>query len=485
MILFSIAIVFKLAVNKSGLIPTILSGLILSPLLLERNDVRPEIFGYFFFSFIIYLLLTYPKNQKLIYFLPVVMFLWINIHITFVFGIFLILLLIIKVFITRNKNRNNLVLLYSIIFISLLVLLLNPHGLTGIIYPFNIFKNYGYTIVENQNLFYLSKMIFNPLIKYFFFISPVIIISLIILATVHQLTVALLLFVFYVLTIFQLRHLPFFILTAIPALAISFDQILKFITRRFTLPDNLKPLIIILLMFILSSCSVFFISNKYYLVFDHSKRFGLGYNGSHETAVEFVKKNNFQGNIFNNFDIGGYFIFRFYPKYKVFIDNRPEAYPVDFIGDVYKKLQIEQPVQDKIFKKYKITTVFFNHNDQTQWAEIFIGRLLKDRNWHLVYLDPEIFMAVKDSQLKDIRDNKGIFNKMINAEKNYINLLKLSRFFSIINENKSSNEAFLKAEEINPGSCSIKKSEFNQFIANSQFYLYKAQELKRNYWYCF
>ena len=185
LIFFSLAVVFKLALTKSSFVSAVLAGLVLSPLILERNGIRPEIFGYFFFSIILYILFTYPKNKKLIYFLPLIMVLWINIHISFVFGIFSILLLIIKACLPDLRGQARLVridqkITFFLIF-SLAILFVNPHGLKGVFYPFNIFQNYGYTIVENQSLFYLSQATFNPLIKYFFFISPLIVISLIIL----------------------------------------------------------------------------------------------------------------------------------------------------------------------------------------------------------------------------------------------------------------------------------------------------------------
>lgn len=476
----SVGIVLAISVKKSNLISTLMSGLILSPLLLERNDIRPEVFGYLFFSLIVYMLITYPNNKKLMYFLPLIMLVWINIHITFVFGIFLILLLLIKTLFSKEKYPYIFILIFS-----LFILIINPHGLKGVMYPFNIFQNYGYTIVENQNTFYLSKMIFDPLLKYLFLISPVVIISLIILTIVNQLTAALILLTFFCLTIFQFRHLPFFVLAAIPAFSISFDKIMRLILQKYPVMVSLKQLAIGILLLTLFLMSAFFISNKYYLIFDTDKQFGLGFRSVQEKAVEFVYENKLSGNIFNNFDIGGYFIYKFHPKYKVFIDNRPEAYPVDFINDVYKKLQVDQLVQDKVFEQYKIKTVFFNYNDQTEWGKAFVARILKDHNWRLIYLDPEVFIATIDDNFTDIRENKKIFRELINTENNYLNLLNLSKFFYFLEDRQLEGEAFAKAEDINPSSCAIKRVEFDLYRRNSQFYLYKARDLEKNSWYCF
>ena len=92
LIIGTVAILIKIAIKKSGVVSGIISGLIFALLLIERNDIRPEIFAYFFFSVILYLLLDGLKNSKVIYLLPIIMLLWINIHISFVFGVFLELL---------------------------------------------------------------------------------------------------------------------------------------------------------------------------------------------------------------------------------------------------------------------------------------------------------------------------------------------------------------------------------------------------------
>ena len=55
-------------------------------------------------------------------------------------------------------------------------------------------------------------------------------------------------------------------------------------------------------------------------------------------AADFYKTNKIQGPIFNNYDIGGYLIFHLYPE-KIFVDNRPEAYPTSFFQDVYIPMQ--------------------------------------------------------------------------------------------------------------------------------------------------
>jgi len=482
LILVAVGIVFKLAKEKGGLIPAIISGLIFTPFLIERNNIRPEMFGYLFFSIILYLLITYPKNTKIIYLLPLIMVLWINIHISFVFGLFLILFLFLKMFLFLKISKiEHLKSKISFMLLSILVLFLNPHGLNGLLYPFNIFQNYGYTIVENQSIFYLRSMIFNPLLNYFFFILPLLVIVVIVLASINRTIEAFLLVIFSIAVVFQWRHLPFFVLVAIPftSLALSKLIIKKIKTREIFFLTSL-----ILGLIILGS-SIFFISNKYYLIFGNDKKFGLGFSDPGSQGIDFIEKNKLKGNIFNNFDIGGFLIYKLYPQYQFFIDNRPEAYPADFVENVYKKLQVDVDFRKKIFEKYKIKTVIFSFTDQTQWGEAFLRGIFQDPEWRLVSLNKTIVVLTKNDRFKDLRENKSYLVNIIKEEDSYLELLYLSKLFSMMGFDNFSNEAFDKSVVINNDSCSAKRALEQKYLQRIDFYSFKERDLRKNAWYCF
>jgi len=58
--------------------------------------------------------------------------------------------------IIRKKRINK--KLGIVLILTGLVSLLNPFFIKGLIYPFNIFKSYGYRIVENQSVWFLEKL---------------------------------------------------------------------------------------------------------------------------------------------------------------------------------------------------------------------------------------------------------------------------------------------------------------------------------------
>ena len=66
---------------------------------------------------------------------------------------------------------------------------------------------------------------------------------------------------------------------------------------------------------------------------------GVGLFADMNLSAEFFKQNNIKGPVFNNYDIGSYLIYHLYLKEPEFVDNRPEAYSVDFFKKTYIPMQ--------------------------------------------------------------------------------------------------------------------------------------------------
>jgi hypothetical protein len=446
----------KSGLAKGGRLVVCTISLFLFPLLLDRLDIRPELFGYVFFAIILYILF-FQENRKLYYFVPLILLLWANTHITFIFGVGLI-------FLKRRK---------FLAFFSLFAVMLNPHGIWGALYPLNIWKNYGYTIVENQNLFFLKSVMVNPIIQYFLLSVPVILIALFILLARKKYAFFIILLTFFVLPFWQVRHMPFFVFAAIPTVSHAFSQVLSTgIYTRYGGSRNMMYAIVVLSCVLLSFA---FISNFYYLVFDKGKSFGMSYNESQKQATDFVMKSKLKGNIFNNFDIGGYFIYRLFPKYKVFVDNRPEAYPAEFFQDVYIPLQEKKELRETIFRRYNIHTIFFSHTDMTPWGRAFMQQILKEPQWRMIYLDDSIVILTDEEKYSDIRSENEKIARLVSAQDDYLSLLRLSSILSVMGKDNHSRQAFIKAQKLNPSSCSIKRATFgveelnNSWVCTSLF----------------
>ena len=98
------------------------------------------------------------------------------------------------------------------------------------------------------------------------------------------------------------------------------------------------------------------------------------------TAVEFLKREQLYGNMFNNDEFGDYLIFSAWPQYKVFTDGRSDMYGEKH-GVPYLKVAGLQPGWKEILSRYDISWVFF----QTQTA--LSAALIEESEWHPVYSD--------------------------------------------------------------------------------------------------
>ena len=126
--------------------------------------------------------------------------------------------------------------------------------------------------------------------------------------------------------------------------------------------------------------------------------FNFGIAENYKNGVDFFLTNNLPGNIFNNFDIGGYLDYRLYPQYKTFVDNRPEAFPQDFF-EKYRQIQTDPKIRRAEFQKYNINSIIFSINDITPWAQEFLKQIVQDPEWQAVYLDNAMIILTKKKTL--------------------------------------------------------------------------------------
>ncbi len=374
--------------KHTDLISSLISCFIMLEIVRERTDIRPEIFGYFlFFLVLVILYQEKEKPSKLILLLPLIGTVWVNLHISFIFLLITYLIFLAdRLFFKKNKAK------YLIIGLLVVIsLFINPYGIAGASYPLRIFQNYGYSIAENQSIFFLEKLMSSSTILYFKVAVCLLMLVTPFLFRKHffELGIAYATAGFSILAI---RHFPFFALACFLPLSQGLFYLKnKLLSWIKITPDKAILLMLILSIFVIRLIVIetySLISNKYYKEIKlSSERFGIGQVAGLKNTVDFFLMNNFTGPIFNNFDIGSYLIYRFYPQFLVFIDGRPEAYPKNFFRQIYIPMQEDATIWKEMVKKYDLRTIIFSHTDQTPWAKKFIKRIIFDSDWGLVYLD--------------------------------------------------------------------------------------------------
>lgn len=405
--LATLLLFFHTAWRYSGFKTAALVTLLTIPLLSTRAEIRPEMFSYLLAGVFFWILFQW-RQQKIsknwLWVLPPLLLLWVNLHIYFVFGLMLIgvfwLEAAIKKFFKKDQNFTvSFNFLSLILFLSAGFSLINPFGLSGALAPFQIFNQYGYRILENQSVWFLYKIIPYPQSLYF-----IIVFTLLVLSWVYAffaikkgkqnfyLPLALISATFSFLGWFMVRNFAIFGYFAISIIAINFSG---FFNKPF---ESARDYSKFLTIFVLLFGFLIFINPLYW----QNRSLGWGLDKGNEAAAEFFKANNLHGPIFNNYDIGGYLTFYLFPKERVFVDNRPEAYPASFFKDVYIPMQEDSEKWKNYSKQSNINTIFFYRNDLTPWAQKFLIARVSDPDWVPIFVDDwNIIFIKKDGPDKE------------------------------------------------------------------------------------
>lgn len=413
--LVTFLVLFWIALKESDFPIAFIFSLLLIPLMAERREVRPEIFSYLFSSVFFFLLWLWDKKKISswwLFLLPVLMALWVNLHIYFFLGFIFIGIYLAahvrEIIFSRLSDKEfrrkirGLSVLVAVAVSSFLFSLVSPFGLKGLVYPFQIFKNYGYTIVENRSVSFVQN--YGIINSNFFLIKAVLILiglGLILSMFAGRKKISIQYFIlallFGSLGWLAIRNFTLLGLFALPVLAANFGNVLSGEKDRAREEGLTILLIVVFFLSVWANCK---------FVAHHWERVGIGFNPKVSAAVNFFKREKIGGPIFNNYDIGGYLIWYLFPHERVFVDNRPEAYSEAFFSQVYKPMQDDPAIFRKVDEKYNFNAIFFYRNDITPWAQGFFKKIAENENWAPVYRDDYAIIYLKKNEA-----NKTIIEK--------------------------------------------------------------------------
>ena len=394
---------FTITKNKTDFRYALFFTLLSVPFITDRIEIRPEGFSFLFLGVYLCLLYKYKENKiqfnKLACIISVLQALWINIHIFFIMGLFLIFLFLLDSMIFENNTKK--VLNYTILLlVSIAVCLFNPFGITGLLVPFTIFREYGYMIVENQSVLFMQNRFHEMKYVYFEVMFAVVVLSFIlafIKTRMRDYFIPLIcMSVFTLLAWKAIRGIPVFGLFFI----LSVSENMYNFTKTFpaVIQKNINRLLL--------ACSILILFTGYFIdiqLFSPYKKgsMGVGLINGISRSAEFVKQNRINGPIFNNYDIGGYLIFNLFPEYKLFVDNRPESYSQNFFKKIYEPMQEKEDAWKQVNDKYKFNMIYFYRLDITPWAQPFLINRIKDPQWAPVFVDYATIILVHRTKQND------------------------------------------------------------------------------------
>jgi len=385
-----------------------------------RFMVRPEIFSLLFIALYLFVLYEYKYENRnhTIWLLPILQLLWVNMQGLFILGLVLIYgylfgeLICWKIklpfqwnneFTIKEKKYWKLLLVGIL---SLVVCFINPYGFKGALFPFTLFSNIGtktnifaQTIHEFQRPFAIQgwnlKIFFYKILLFTSFFTCFL--NIIRLDLSHFMIYC----SFLYLSTLAVRNITLFGFVAAPLMVANLKDFFR--TRRLSISNsntwkNLGGLILsILIVFIIVGVS---------RAKSYREKIGFGIMSLHypKKMCDFMEENKIFGNIFNEQAIGGYLIWRLYPRNRVFIDGRLEVYGKN-INALYQEVFRDYSLWNRLIEPYKINCVALAY--RLNFPKEFLHKLDEDKEWNPIYVDEVALLF-----LRNIPRNNTIIRKV-------------------------------------------------------------------------
>lgn len=397
--LAALLLAFDTARRLSGFTTAFVVAVFLVPLLADRREVRPELFGYLFLALFAWVLDRRDRGEissrSLLLLLPATMILWINLHISFVFGLALLGFSVLEEAMRRvgrirdgipERFRESLVLLAA----TFAAAFVNPLGVRLVAYPFAIFVNYGMPIVENTPILALERMgYFNPAFPIFKVAVALGVAAVAVRLFRRQPLPLRWTAMAAMLTLFAAtaaRHVVLFGIVALPALAalVSDGSSLR---RRSAGRALLQGALLV-------AWVGFLVSRRDYIPV-RLERAGVGLVPGNSAAAEFFVRNRLRGPILNTFGIGGYVIFHLFPQERPFVDSRSEAYPAEFLSDEYPDLMESTRLFRVATDRYRFDAILLDTRDSSVSGRKFFVDRMTDPEWAPVWIDERVVIFLR------------------------------------------------------------------------------------------
>lgn len=392
--LFSIAIVvlaFLLslwtAVRRAPFAIATVTGIAAITLVSYRTDVRPEAFSSLFVAAFLWILDGWNRrahSARWLLLLPLLQVLWVNMHVYFFLGPFLVSAYLAEELERKIRRGGARVApaLWALVAVTI-TSLLNPAGIRGALVPLLILRNYGYRVAENQSVWFIQSIHASPVLWYMivlFFVLAAAWTAFLVrdhgAGESPPIAHLILSVAFGTMAILMVRNTALFGLILLPVLAGLLAQLLP--SGKLTDAHGALAGIALLVLFGMATPRLWAA---------HAAMAGIGLVPGAMAPAEFMRSSGLTGPIFNDFDSGGYLIFTLFPRERVYVDNRPEAYPASFLHGTYIRIQEDAEAFRAEDELRRFNVIFFNRQTFTPWGQQFLIRMITEPAWAPVYVD--------------------------------------------------------------------------------------------------
>jgi hypothetical protein len=349
--------------------------------------VRPQMFTFALASLLLWLLERGEKRPWILIVIPPMFLLWLNLHAGFALGPALMMAyafgIVVEVLLgdaAWRTVRQSVARILGLILVSLALVPLNPSGVQLYRYPldtlrsaamrsyivewsspdFHQLRYFAYLLVWLALLAVLARKEYRPKAR--------VLVPLVLTAG---------------LSLDAVRHIPIFVLLAVPVLAKGLSRSRVNIAPTRVRVDRIKPVfaaaaLILLAGFTLARWSV--------LIRGQAEAEAQQFP---ERAIDVLRQSDFGGQVFAYYDWGGYTIFKLYPKYRVFVDGRADLY-----GDILlRQFQTVSQVRSgwrQVVDRWKLRVVLIPQDCALTQA------LMLDPEWQVRYKNARSVLFVRE-----------------------------------------------------------------------------------------
>jgi len=358
--------------------------------------VRPQMFSLLLTSIFLYVLLGNDGQAgwtRRLWWLPVLMLLWANLHAGYAVGLALILAVFVGTlldgafsFEPRAAARAKAQALALIFVACTAVVLINPNGIHLLSYPIE-------TLRSQAQQSYIAEWVspnfhegrFQPFLALLFLSFLALAISpkrarprdlLLLVGTAYG-------------GMRSIRHIPIFALIAAPILAEHVFAILKqhnwaaWVDAADRVPPPKKAV----LNSVLALAVLAFVVLRVDLLVHRQAAIEAEHYPA--AAVRFLASDHPPGPIFNYYDWGGYFIWKLYPSYRVYIDGRADVYGDEFLDSFAQTYRAQNDWRAPL-ERYGVNTVILP--PKTAMA----AALRREPGWDNVFEDKQAVIFTRD-----------------------------------------------------------------------------------------
>lgn len=388
----SLAVYFRVASNQSGSVIASLISVAIIPLLAHRMEIRPEVFSYLFSGLYVWILSQHRSgklsDKKVLFLLPLIEFLWVNTHIYFILGPAVVGCFLLE---SAYLKRNNLKMLSALLACTCIATLINPFGIEGALAPFNIFSNYGFDVMENMPVWYNDRYLpatYSVLFK-LSFILLVASYGVALIKNHRCISIAYLLLSLFISCASWLAVRNFALFGFITLPIISHNMSVSFGKLPIGVEQKLRTVTIAVLLL-----GIFIVATgRAYRFVPMGTEIGFGLVEKNLEPAEFIKQQHITGPIFNSYNVGSYLVFNLFPDLRVFVDNRPEAYPASFFQHTYIPALHNEAYWKMLNHQHRFSAIILASGEQGLLD--FKMRRLRDPEWENVFIDMNVSIFLR------------------------------------------------------------------------------------------